>query len=99
MRTGKMSMILKREPKEKAGGDCPRTPCSPSSILAAKWREKANHCEAEIERSKGTKPTLHLSVAGRICYEQAARTLRQCADEIHSLENAEVCQPEGGKKL
>ena len=23
-------MILKREPKEKAGGDCPRTPCSPS---------------------------------------------------------------------
>jgi hypothetical protein len=30
MRTGKMSMILKRKPEEKAGGDCPSTPCCPS---------------------------------------------------------------------
>jgi hypothetical protein len=73
-----------------AGAPLPLTPCSPSSILAATWRQRADHCEAEIERSKGKKATLHLSVEGRICYEQAARTLRQCADEIHSQENAQA---------
>jgi hypothetical protein len=30
MRTGKISMILKRKPEEKAGGDCPSTPYCPS---------------------------------------------------------------------
>ena len=35
MRTGKMSMILKRKPKEKAGGGCPFTPCSRSIFRAA----------------------------------------------------------------
>jgi L-aminopeptidase/D-esterase-like protein len=34
MRTGRMSMILKRKPEEKAGGDCPSTHCSlPLSVI------------------------------------------------------------------
>ena len=61
--------------------------------LVEEWRSKADHCEAEIARSKKKKPTLHLSTAGRICYEQAARTLRQCADLLESEANSQDRQP------
>jgi hypothetical protein len=46
------------------------------------WRAKADHCESEIARSKEENPKFFLSTEGRICYEQAARTLRACADEL-----------------
>ncbi len=48
-------MILKREPKEKPSGDCPRTPCSASSFTVMKvisshpeWDEDDGDDEYEV---------------------------------------------------
>ena len=59
-----------------------------SAIIVGMWmatdpRFKCPHCYGRFEL------VIHLQND----QVEAARTLRQCADEIHSLENAELCQP------
>jgi len=55
--------------------------------LSSAWRELAELCDSEIERTKTTPPTIIMSDDERVRYEQAARTYRFCADALDSETN------------
>ena len=50
--------------------------------LVRRWRGLVNKCDKELQRDADPKDGLTLAKDERICYEQAARTYRKCADEL-----------------
>jgi hypothetical protein len=56
--------------------------------LSFDWRELADLCDSEIQRTKATPPTLIMSDDEKVRYEQAARTYRFCADALDSETNS-----------
>ena len=61
--------------------------------LSSDWRELADLCDSEIERTKTEPPTLIMSDDEKARYEQAARTYRFCADALDSKPNVVITDP------
>jgi len=62
----------------KAGGDLVQT-------VVMKWKSRADKCDEEVERSDDIENSYNISLKQRTNLQQAAITLRNCADELSSI--------------